>query len=105
MIFKNLGGFLLRVEIGKTLSNPVILSQKQWGQLHRQLAKDYPSSVMLIREKMKVVLGFTVRWHKEWILEPGQQHRNLEKKICLDFYNEPKRTWFLLKYSDYINNE
>ena len=104
MIFKNLGGFLPKAEIGKTLSKPIIISETQWARLHRQLAKDNPSSVMLLREKMKVVLGFTVRWHREWTLEGlGQSQRTLEKKICLDFYNEPKRTMFLLKYSDFIN--
>ena len=58
---------------------------------------------MLIREKMKVVLGFTVRRHTEWILEPGADRRHPEHSIRLDFYNEPKRTMFLLKYSEYLD--
>ncbi len=93
-----------KAEIGNILNKPIILTEAKWGLLHRQLAKDHPSSVILIREKMKVVLGFTVRWHEEWILDIGTSRRNFEKKICLDFYNEPKRTMFLLKYGEFLND-
>ena len=84
------------------MSKPIILSEPAWAKLHRRLAQDNHSSVMLIREKMKTVLGFTVRTHQEWILPPGGKRRYLENSIRLDFYNEPKRTMFLLKYSEYL---
>lgn len=89
-------------EIGKILSKPIILTEAQWAKLHRQLAKDNHSSVMLIRTKMRAVLGFVVRVHQEWILEPEADRRYPVSKICLDFYDEPKRTMFLLKYSEYL---
>jgi predicted nucleotidyltransferase len=85
------------------MSKPLVLTEKNWAVLHRQLAKDHPSSVMLIREKMKAVLGFTVRRHTDWVLAPNAKKHCPEEKICLDFYNEPKRTMFLLKYSHLIN--
>lgn len=88
--------------IGKTLSKPIILSEPAWAKLHTRLKQDNHSSVMLIREKMKVVLGFTVRRHQEWILEPGAKRRRPVNSICLDFYNEPKRTMFLLKYGEFL---
>jgi hypothetical protein len=52
---------------------------------------------------MKVVLGFTVRQHTEWILDPGAERRRPESSVRLDFYNEPKRTMFMLKYSEYLD--
>ncbi len=80
-----------------------MLTEAQWAVLHQKLSKDNHSSVMLIRTKMRHVLGFTVRRHTEWILDPGAKHRHPAHSICLDFYNEPKRTMFLLKYSEYLD--
>lgn len=85
------------------MSKPLILSEEAWGKLHRQLAQDNHSSVMLIREKMKVVLGFTVRRHRVWRHDLGGSYPI--DQIHLDFYSEPKRTLFLLKYSDFISNK
>ena len=89
------------------MSKPVILTEKQWLDIYNIIAKNYPDSVLLIRSKMKEVLGFTVRRHYEWMRYDGEDHeylpRHLYKElICLDFYNEPKRTMFLLRYSDII---
>jgi len=115
MIFKNLGGFPPRVEIGKTLSKPIVLSEKSWAVLYNQLAKDNPASVILIRRNMKAVLGFTVRRHTEFVdisdmaedfgMFEYASRKHPRSMICLDFYDDAKRTWFLLKYSDHINNE
>ena len=44
-------------------------------------------------------MGFTVREHREWT-----QQRGYMVDIRLDFYNEPKRTMFMLKYSEYLDN-
>ena len=91
------------------MSKPIILSEKIWAKIHSQLAKEYPSSYLLIREKMKVKLGFTVRRHEEWI-DRQVDRRDVSygtkycvHSICLDFYNEPKRTMFLLKYSELLD--
>lgn len=86
------------------MSKPIILTEQNWAKLHYRLAQENHSSVMLIREKMKVVLGFTVRRHREWVnftASPNGKKRPVDF-ICLDFYNEPKRTMFLLKYGDYL---
>jgi hypothetical protein len=92
------------------MTRAVILTEKQWLGIYNSIAKNYPNSVLLISHKMKEVLGFTVRRHEEWV------DRNVESRdfgygtkykidtIHLDFYNEPKRTMFLLKYSDIIND-
>jgi hypothetical protein len=85
------------------MSKPIVLNSEQWSKLHIQLTKDTPPSVMLIRDKMKVVLGFTVRRHTVWKLDPDFGHKYPKETIHLDFYNEPKRTMFLLKYSEYLD--
>ena len=76
---------------------PIKISQAEWLPLRNQLHNDYPKQVMAIRSVMKRVLGFTVRLHTEY---KGGYDR--DTAIHLDFFNEPKRTMFLLKYSDWL---
>ena len=80
------------------MSKPVTLSEPQWGKLRERLTEDYGRSVMLIRSRMRDKLGFTDREH-QWFV-PGKGYQT---QIHLDFYNEPKRTMFLLKYSEYLD--
>ena len=90
------------------MPKPVVLSEKAWANIYNNIAQNYPPSVLLIRDRMREVLGFTVRRHEEWIqrdVDPrdvGYRTKYCIHLIHLDFYNEPKRTMFLLKYSDYI---
>lgn len=91
------------------MSKPVILTETQWAKVYDIIAKTYPHSVLLIRDRMKEVLGFTVRRHTEWIRYDGEDHEFVPRhlygeQIHLDFYNEPKRTMFLLRFSDIIGN-
>ena len=94
------------------MSKPLILTEGDWLKIYNQIAQNYPPSVLLIRNKMKSVLGFTNRSHEEWFdHDVSNNRRNVGyntkycvKRIHLDFYNEPKRTMFLLKYSEHINN-
>jgi hypothetical protein len=94
------------------MSKPIVLTQSKWYNLRERLKKDHSPSVMLVRTKMKNVLGFTVREHAEWVNVPGHPMSKshtffplVERKeyIHLDFYSEPKRTMFLLKYSEYLD--
>jgi hypothetical protein len=80
------------------MSKPIILTHRQWDKLSYRLTKDYGLSVMLLSYRMKDKLGFTVRNYREW----SHQHGSIED-IRLDFYNESKRTMFLLKYSEYLD--
>jgi hypothetical protein len=52
--------------------------------------------VYLIHEKMKKVMGFTVRVHHdhEW-------KRERSPSVHLDFYTESLKTMFILKYQSY----
>jgi hypothetical protein len=92
-------------------SKPVVISKKNWNKIKDQIAKNYPPSVLLLRHSMRKVLGFTVREHERWVdndveerdIEYGTKYRITE--IHLDFYDNPKRTMFLLKYSDFLNDK
>lgn len=76
---------------------PIIISKKQWTALKEKVNQDYPPSVNLVREKMKRVLGFTPRLHEEWDARTGYTIT-----MHLDFFDEQKRTMFLLKYGEYV---
>jgi hypothetical protein len=90
------------------MSKAIILSVEQWKEILSSITKIYPPNVLLISNIMKEKLGFTVRWHEEWFdrnvesRDMGYGTKYRQETIHLDFYNEPKRTMFLLKYSDII---
>ena len=87
------------------MAKPIEISHHQWRRLKEQLTKDYPPSVMLIREKMKSRLGFVDREYLEWDKEMGKYGGYRKNCVMLDFYSEKKRTFFIMKYSDYIQTE
>jgi hypothetical protein len=80
------------------MSKPIVLTQSKWYKLKERLISDHGLSVMMLTYRMKDKLGFTVREHREWT-----EQRGYMTDIRLDFYNEPKRTMFLLKYSEYLD--
>ena len=91
------------------MSKPIVLSQQAWAKIYHNIAQNYPPSVLLIRDRMRKVLGFTSRTHEEWvdqrvdIKDIRYNTKYCVKTIHLDFYSEPKRTMFLLKYSEYLD--
>jgi hypothetical protein len=97
-----------------TVKKNLIIFHKphEWYELSYRLRDEYGISIMLISDRCKRELGFTVRHHKglvphngvEWesMKEEGWTHRyHYEEQVHLDFYNEAQQTWFLLKY---LNN-
>lgn len=78
---------------------PVIVTLEQWKKIKAQIKKDYPPSVLLVRSKMRSVLGFTNRSHNEW---NGDDYM-MDRHVHLDFFDEAKRIFFLLKYGDHLN--
>ena len=74
------------------------LSEANWLKIYNDIARHYPSSVLLVRSRMKSVLGFTTRRYSEWNQWAGMRI----EQIHLDFFSEKKYTMFLLKYSEYI---
>ena len=106
---------------------PVKLTEKQWDKLLTELHNNYPTSVLAIYAKTKRILGFTVRSHRQWIINPtyhadyvkyqneygdgtnnewfspgAPEKGRYESQIHLDFYKEATRTFFLLKYSEFM---
>lgn len=59
---------------------------------------------------MRRVLGFTPRQERKWQLEDGPRgmydgYGDYKQSVCLDFFDEQKRTMFLLKYGEYIGHK
>ena len=86
-----------------------------WDVILEKIKSREKPSVYLSREKMKAVLGFTVRAHQECVKDPDYVRRpqddnewfNMEPggwynvtTVRLDFYDEQKRTMFLLRYGN-----
>lgn len=80
------------------VNRSVKLQAKQWEKLQKHLKEEHPISVFAIRDKMRRVLGFTTR-HAYGVLPNSHIH---EPIVHLDFFDEPKKTMFLLKYGDYL---
>ena len=90
----------------RTVGQASVQILEQWQKLREQLIKDNRPSVMLIRTKMREVLGFTDRSHREWVPTDGYDgYGHYKNIVCLDFYDEPKRVFFLLKYGEFLQNE
>jgi hypothetical protein len=101
------------------MSKPIVMSHGQWNSILDRIKQREKPSVYLSREKMKEVLGFTVRDHREYVKDPDYVSRPQDKDewfymepagwfegkmnvhtIRLDFYDEQKRTMFLLRYGN-----
>ena len=80
------------------------LSESEWLRIRDQIRTEHGDSMILLRDKMRRELGFTVRRHQEW-RERAVPKRDVGHKtmypvniICLDFYDESAKSWFVLKY-------
>ena len=71
----------------------ITLSKPEWKQIKTQLSRDWPRSYVVMRGVMKRELGFTVREHRWYSDQHGTQ-----RQVFLDFYDDAKETWFILKY-------
>jgi hypothetical protein len=87
------------------MTKPIEISAKKYQRLLEQLKKDYPPSVTLLRNKMKDKLGFVPREYKDWNDTIGKHGGWRKNCIMLDFYSEKKRTWFIMKYSEFLTKE
>lgn len=101
------------------MSKPVVMTPSQWNTVLDRIKQREKPSVYLSRSKMKEVLGFTVRDHREYVKDPDYVSRPQDKDewytmepagwfegkmnvhtVRLDFYDDQKRTMFLLKYGN-----
>lgn len=69
------------------------LTRTQWKIIENQLKEEYQDqpSAFLIRSTMRRVLGFTTRQGNVWDEKHG-------KFVYLDFFDESKESYFILKY-------
>lgn len=72
------------------------LTHGKWEDLRAKLLAEYGKTI-LISFVCKRELGFTVREHRRF----DDTHPRWEDRrsvICLDFYSETAKSWFILKY-------
>lgn len=84
----------------------VILKHREWDRIFKQIKEDHKATpaTYLVRSRMRDTLGFTVREHV--VYRDGtdvkysdfEDWRDYRTEIHLDFYSEPARTMFLLRY-------
>lgn len=74
---------------------PIALTNAEWLAVYKRLAQRYHNkpSVLLLRNKMREELGFTVRNHREWTALGTCQ-----ETIFLDFYSDEAATMFRMTY-------
>jgi hypothetical protein len=80
--------------VGSMKSIP--LTVDQWTKIRKQIKQEYPMrpSILIIRDTMKRELGFTTRYHSEWV----EDLQMIKETIYLDFYDNQLETLFRLKY-------
>lgn len=81
---------------------PLVLEPTQWKDLQQRLKQDYPLSVMLLRSKRREVLGFTERYHRQWMPPKDGVTGYYREQVHLDFFDDAKRTFFTLKYGEFL---
>lgn len=72
----------------------LVLTEHKWNEIYNQIRQEHGDSVVLISWKLKEILGFTVRRHRDY--DPDKGHMVCD--ILLDFYNQTAITFFQLKY-------
>jgi hypothetical protein len=101
------------------MSKPIVMSPDQWLTILYRIKQREKPSVYLSRERMKAVLGFTVRDHREYVKDldyvkladddwsnpfaggdSWYEGKTNVHTVRLDFYDEQKRTMFLLRYGN-----
>ena len=80
----------------------ITLTVAEWNKIQDQLLDDWPKSHVIMRDVMRRELGFTVRKHDVWLgQDPGMGFATM---VYLDFFDDAKETWFILKYLNHDKN-
>jgi hypothetical protein len=82
---------------------PLEFTRDQWIPLQQRLLQEHGAATISISWRCRRELGFIVRHHDRWVSVGDSPDRNgalsyRETVICLDFYDEEMRTFFILKY-------
>jgi hypothetical protein len=73
------------------------LTLSEWTMVREKIREMFGDSMILLRAKMRRELGFSVRRHTNWV--PKMDGGYYDDIICIDFYTEEARTFFLLSYT------
>jgi hypothetical protein len=73
------------------------LTLSEWNSVREKIREMFGDSMILLRAKMRRELGFSVRRHTSWV--PKMDGGYYDDIICIDFYTEEARTFFLLSYT------
>lgn len=89
------------------MTQQIILTEKQWALIKAELYLRYNRSVVDIRYRSKEVLGFTTRESMAPLGGDTTKRTNYfdRIRIHLDFYDDLKRTMFLLQFSEFLKYE
>jgi hypothetical protein len=68
----------------------ITFSEREWDVVKETLAEDHGPTIMLLRNRCKETLGFTVRY--------GTYTDYPKRDVHLDFFDTTKETWFRMKY-------
>ena len=81
------------------MSKPTKLTQRQWEHIRDRIKREQGATTIMLRSRMREQLGFTDRTYRYYDYDTMQ----FRQVVMLDWYDERKRTMFLLKYSDILN--
>lgn len=94
---------------------PLEFTRDEWIPIQQRLLQEHGVATMSISWRCRRELGFTIRHHVRWVAvdnSPGllvQPHTDKlsyrEDVICLDFYDEAMRTFFIMKYHNVDNGK
>lgn len=72
----------------------LILDDGKWLKIRDQIRAEHGDSMILLRDKMKRELGFSVRNHSYW---DDKKSRYIQD-TRIDFFTETAESYFRLKY-------
>jgi len=82
----------------------MVLTPTQWQALQERISAEYPPSVCMVRSRKRSVLGFTERHHRRWLPGVPGSVGYYQVEVHLDFFDDAKRSFFVLKYGDLLND-
>jgi hypothetical protein len=79
----------------------ISLTGNRWTEISDEIMSTRPKSWLLIRSTMRKKLGFLTRTQTVWPFETYTSSHI----VHLDFYDEQKKTMFILKYGPFEKGE
>jgi hypothetical protein len=73
------------------------LSHSEWDKIKQQLTEQYGTKILL-SWVMRRELNFTIREHHRWDNNTNKGWHDQRSVMCIDFYSEDARTYFLLRF-------